>query len=64
MGAAVATEWGPDDYISDGIRLLRVIEIDDEGVLVEDAMTNATAREVLEPKSWLRVEPAKEESDG
>lgn len=55
------------DYISDGKRLLRIIELDDEGQLVEDCMTNATARETLELKGWLRIEPAedpKEPADG
>lgn len=62
MAQATAVSYGEGDYISDGRRLLRIIEwahTDGETAeaLVEDVATNVVRSEVLNPAMWIKITP-------
>lgn len=68
--ATAALSYGEGDYISDGKRLLRIIEwanVDGESnpeAVVEDCGTNHVDREILNPAMWMKIEPAGASDDG
>lgn len=46
----------PEDYIEDGKRLLRVIELDDEGQAIVEDCTTLKIESIQLEEGWRRVE--------